>query len=146
MIKITYKQLSDFTTAQTLQKLSSTPTSNKNACHIHHILKEIQVIREKISADYQEKIVALYAVKDDKGEVVRKAGEPLSFDVDQTKTEAFMAAQEAFGDTEAMVNWKPLTMETIADVKISAAEINSLHGLFMEGPELPLGDNVHPIR
>src|SRR5882724_7195059 len=129
-VTMKYVDISSFEFAQAVQKISQTPVDNKTACAIHRITKQLNVVREKISKDYQEKIVELFAKRDDKGEVVRPKDNPSGFDIDETKQEEFLKAQEAFGKTEAVLATKPFSPETLKDIKLSARELEVLKELF----------------
>lgn len=139
MIKIQYKQLSDFTTAQTIQKIANTPTSVANANRIRKLVKELQGVRERVSKEYQTEIVDKFADKDENGKAKTDGNSPSGFAMSEENTAKMPAALEEFGKTEAEIEAMPLNASCLSDVKLSATELESLHGMYLEeaGPGLP---------
>jgi len=138
-IKMTYAQLGNFGVAQTLQKIASTPTSNKNACHIHRITKEVQKAREMIVKEFQTEIVEKFGKRDAGGKIIRPADQPKGYEPIEGKEAEMDEAFKAFDAKTITFNCRPLTPSVLADIKISAQEIDALGELFTEteGPGIP---------
>jgi hypothetical protein len=137
-VTMKYSDISSFEFAQAIQKIAQTPVDTKTACAIHRVTKALNSVRLKISADYQDKIVLMYGKKDEKGDVIRPLDNPNGFDVQEEKTEEFKKAQEDFGKTEAVLETKPLSMELLKDIKLSARDLEVLNNLFSD-EETPVG-------
>lgn len=138
-IKMKYSDIGNFGFAQLMQKIAQTATNNRNACHIHKITREITKAREKIADDYQKEIAEVFGKRDEAGQLIRPEGEPKGYDVIDGKEKELEAAHATFGEKLAEINWRPLTPTTLADVKVSAAEIELMKDLFTEdeGPGVP---------
>jgi hypothetical protein len=149
VIKMKYSDIGNFGFSQLIQKISQTPTNNRNACHIHKITRELQTAREKIADDYQAEIVEKFGKRNDKGELIRPEGEPKGFEPIDGQEDAINKAHDEFGNKMAEIKWRPLTPTTLADIKISGAEIELLKDLFTEeeGPGIPnLADRLKSVQ
>lgn len=138
-ITMNYKDIKSFEFAQLIAKLSNTPTINVRANHIRHIVKELNKAGDQISEEYKKDILEVYATRDEKGEIVRPEGDPNGFTPDEAKQKEFLEAQEKFGERKAKINWRPLTPDTLTDIKLTAKELDLLGDLFTEenGPGVP---------
>lgn len=129
---LNYATISGQKFQMTLQKLYNTPTNNKSAGKIGHIVKLVQDALNKMRQDFQSEIVEKFAKRDAEGKIVRPDGEPLGFDLDETKKDEFNKAQENFGKTEVTIDWNPLNPEDMVDMKLSASELTSLESLYSD--------------
>lgn len=138
-LKIKYKDIKSFEFSQLAAKLANSPTINVRANHIRHIIKELNAAGDQISKEYKTDLIDVYAKKDEEGKIVRPEGDPNGFTPDETKMEEFLKAQETFGDREAEINWRPLTPDTLSDIKLTAKELDLLGDLFTDdnGPGVP---------
>lgn len=138
-LKMKYKDIKSFEFSQLAAKLANSPTINVRANHIRHIIKELNAAGDRISEEYKTDLIDVYAKKDEEGKIVRPEGDPNGFVPDDTKMEEFMKAQDAFGDREAEINWRPLTPDTLSDIKLTAKELDLLGELFTDdnGPGVP---------
>lgn len=139
MIKLTYKQVGSFEFSQALAKIANTPTSTKQAGHIHQVVKRVQAGKDQIHAEYKTQIVEKFAQKDDKGKVLTGEDHATGFQMMEGKDEEFQKALAEFEGRQVEVDWRPLTPDTLSDVKLSAREIDLLGPLFSEenGPGVP---------
>lgn len=149
MVKLKYSELSSFGFAQAMQKITTTPTHGQKASVLHKLGKSLGFARERISKEYQAQLVETYGKRDDLGKIIRPEGEPLGFEPIEGKEEEFAKAQEAFGDNMIELDVRPLTLEILSDMKISAQDLEALKGLYIgntdeTGPGVP-GDNVTAI-
>ena len=143
-IKMKYKDVGTFEFGSLMEKLSSTPTSNKNACMISHIYKENKRAREQISEEYKKEVMEKYATRDENGAIKRPSENPDGFIPDETKLEEFKKAQEDFGEKEFVFEWGPLRPAHLTDVKVSAKEIGLMGELFNteDAPGMPQGFGI----
>ena len=150
-LKVKYEQMGRFEFQSLMQKLASTPTSTKVACHIHQIVKRVSKAREQIKQEYIKEIQDVFAERDEKGEIVSTPEMP--FTVPDDKIADYKKAYAAFGDRDALIQWSPLTSQHLSDMKVSASELDLLGELFCEDekPELPMegmdsAGKVHQLR
>ncbi len=146
-IKMLAKDIMSFEFTNLMQKLINTPTENSRASHIHKVYREIERNAKKIRESFKPEILDIYAQKDDKGEVIY--GEQGTYEPIKEKLEEYHKAMEAFEAKEVSVEWRPLTPDSLADVKLTAKEIEILGPLFVEqnGPGVPhlkSMSDVHP--
>jgi hypothetical protein len=137
-IKMKYKDIGGFKFVNMISKISSAPTSNKNACHIHNIVKRINQVREKMLADFDKELTQVYAKKDEKGKLIDDGQGGL--EIIDDKRDEFLKKQDEFGEREFTIDYRPLTPTVLADVKLTAEDIGQLGPLFTEqesGPDLP---------
>lgn len=146
-IKLKFSAMSSFEFATLIQKMASTPTNNKNACAIARVVRDLEKAQKLISDKYQTDVVEFFGKKGEDGKIIRPEGDPTGYEpLEMEKFDEKLAeALEKFGEeNEFEVNAKPLTPTILADMKISAKEINLLAGLFVEdeaqqatGPGVP---------
>lgn len=138
-IKMKYQDIGNFEFQSLMEKLVSTPTSNKNACMIRHVYNEAKRARTQISEEYKRDIMEAFAERDENGEIKRPEGDPGGFMPDPKRLEEFKKSQDDFGLREFVFEWGPLRPSHISDMKVSAKELNILGDLFNEdeGPGLP---------
>lgn len=151
MVRLKYSEISNFQFAQAMQKIASTPTHGQVASQIHKVTKKLTAVRNQISKEYQDKIVATFGKKDEAGAVIRPAGEPMGFEPIEEKQAEFMTAQEEFGNTEVELPVNPFNVQLLGDIKVSAQDLEALKGLYAgnneddaEKPALP--SNVASLR
>lgn len=131
-VTMKYVNISNFEFAQAVQKIAQTPVTNKTACAIRRVTKELNLAREIISKDYQDKIVEVFGKRDEKGELIRPKDQPAGFDVDEAKQPEFLKAQEAFGENTVELKCAPLDSDMLGDIKLSAWELEKLGSLFSD--------------
>lgn len=152
MVTLKYSEVSSFPFAQAMQKISSTPTHGAKASQIHRVTKQLDRLRKQISKEYQEELVNVYGKKDEEGKLIRPEGEPNGFEPDETKQEEFVKAQEEFGNKTVELDVPSFNLDVLADIKLSAQDLEALKGLYMGnyeaqedgGPGVP--KNVASIR
>lgn len=148
-IKLEFNAMSSFEFASMIQKLASSPTSNKNACAIARVVRELEKAQKLISDTYQTEVVEVFGKKGEDGKVIRPEDDPNGYEPLEMEgyDEKLAAALEVFGKHEFEVNSKPLTPSILADIKISAKEINLLKGLFTEDEaQQNAGPGVPPLQ
>lgn len=130
MIKLTYKQLSNYQFQTAMQKIAATPTNNRAASRIRHVIKATQVLIEKMGENFKKDVLENYATKDEKGNVKYDTqGNP---EIDTTKAEEFSKDQEEFGKREAFIDREALTSEDLQDTKLSASELLAIGDVFSD--------------
>lgn len=153
-VKLEYQKISSFEFTQTMQKIANVATNNRAASHIRHVIKALDPARKEMGDAYIKEIMEVFGVKNEDGTLQRPEGEPQGFIPDETRTEEFLKAQEEFGKRIFIVKWRPLTPDTLVDIKLSAKELDVLGDLYSEenGPGLPYPitgpnpDNVTQLR
>lgn len=140
-IKMIYKNIMNFEFSSVMQKLVSTPTSNKSACMIRHIWKESERAKKQISEAYKDDIMNKFAERNESGDILVNPEDQGGFHPDPKRIDEFIKAQEDFGNTEFVFEWGPLRPSHLTDMKLSGKEIDSLGDLFNEedGPAMPIG-------
>lgn len=150
MVTLKYSETMNFGFAQAMQKITNTPTHGNVASQIHRVAKQLTFARDKIQKEYQEKIVAVFGKKDDKGAIIRPEGEPNGFEPIEEKVEEFKKAQDEFGENTIELDCQPFTVQMLGDIKVSAQDLENLKGLYVgnqttsEKPEIP--SNVASLR
>ena len=147
-IKMKYKDLGSFEFTQVIQKLANTPMSAQKANHIRHVVKEVRKAKEQIIAEYKKDVMEVFGERDEKGALKLPEGEPVGFVPKEAEISAVDKANEAFGEREAIIKWRPLTPSTISDVKLTAMELDLLKDLFSEeeGPGVPTNLMPFPMK
>lgn len=135
MIEMTYNQVSSFDFLRTIQKVAAIPTNPKTAYKIKKLVDAIQRQKKIISGEYQKEIVDTYALKDEKGELVKPKEGPHEFEVIPEKREEFQTAQNDFSTRTFKIDRTPLTIDELGDMKITAAEINNLGPILADAEE-----------
>lgn len=135
MIQLKYNEISSFQFAQAMQKIASTPTHGAKASQIHKITKALSKVRDEIAKQYQAEIVDVYGKKDEAGKIVRPDGEPNGFEPIEEKQTEFLAAQEEFGKKTVDLPVQAFSLDTFADIKISAQDLEALKGLYAGNEE-----------
>lgn len=139
-IKLTAKVVMSFEFAQLMMKLHNSPTSNIKAGHINHIYSEIEKYAKPLRETFKKDIIDVYAEKDEKGNLVPFEGAGgEGFKIIEGKIEEFHKASEAYENTPVEIKWRPLTPDTLADIRLTGKEIQLLGPLYVEenGPGLP---------
>lgn len=141
---MTYKQVGSFEFSQAMAKIENTPTSTKSASHIRQISKRVKAGKDKIHDEYKSDIMDVFAVKGEDGKAKVSENQPGGFEMVEGKDEEFNKAFQAFEAREVEVDWRPLTPDTLADIKLSAREIELLGPLFSDdnGPGVPTLQSV----
>lgn len=141
-IKMKYSDIMSFEFSNTMHKIASKDTSNKNACHIAKIVKLCQEARNNAMKDFQKNVAEVFGKRDEAGKLIRPEGQDQGFEPMDGKEEEIFKAQELLGETEFEVKWKPLTPSVLADVKLSAKDIDALKNLFSEEEPAPVGPGL----
>lgn len=143
-IKMKFKDVGSFEFASTIQKIAAKETSNKNACAINRIVRELDNGRKKIQETYQTEIAEKFGKRNEAGELIRPEQEPKGYDPIEGQEKELEAALEKFGESTFEMSCKPLTPSILSEMKLSANDIRLLGDLFSEdepsaGPGVPLG-------
>lgn len=117
MIKIPYKDVSDFNFQTALQKLAGATTDGHSAYKIKKVWVGVKKAREAIAEEYKKDIMPKYVKLDEKGEWT-----PETFQVDPAKEAEFIKAQDEFGAKVIEIDRPQLTMSDIRSVQLSALE------------------------
>jgi hypothetical protein len=135
--RMTYKSVMSFEFTNLVQKLVNTPTSNKNASHIHKIYKALDAAGTKIREEFKAEVLSKFALKDENGGI--KTDEHGTYEPDPAQMEEYNKAMTEFEARECVIDWRPLTPDTLSDVKVTAKEIDLLGPLYSEqnGPGVP---------
>lgn len=138
-ISIKYVDIKNFDFSNLIAKLSNTATTNNRANHIRHVLKEYNKCIDQISEEFKTEVADKFAVKDEAGKIVAPENDPNGFSVIEGQEEAFQEACKEFGLKVCVINYRPLTPDTLADVKLTPKELNLLGDLYTEenGPGVP---------
>lgn len=139
MMKMTFKQVGSFEFSQAMAKIENTPTSTKNAGHIHQIVKRVKAGKDRIHEEYKTDIMEKFAKKGEDGKALVSEHQPGGFELTEGQEEAFNEAFKEFEAREVEVDWKPLTTTTLDDVRLSARELELLGPLVVDesGPGVP---------
>lgn len=144
MIKLSYGRFMSFPFTQVLQKIAGSQFPIKQAYTIKKLADKMQTERNRISTEYQA-LMLLYAKKDEKGEVVHPDknddGTPNlnSFDVDDAQMEAYKKAETAFGEKEVTFDFPKFSLDSLASLSFSPAEISLLEAVLQDPDEKPEG-------
>lgn len=140
-MKMKYKDIGSFEFQNLLQTIRAAKTSNVNACMINGIWKQVKAAREQIMNEYTEEVMNVYAVRNEDGSIQIPEGQQQGFSPIPGKEEEFTKAQDAFGEKEYNFTYGPFKPSHLADVKLSAKDLETLGVLFDEkaGPALPVG-------
>ena len=145
-LKISYKDLSSFEFAQTMQKIGSTPTHGQLASRIHKVVKALDRARKAVRDEYRKEIIETFGKRDDKGALVRPQDNPEGFEPIEEKKDEFLKAHDAFGDRQADLDVKPFTVDMFGDMKISASDLENLGEMYAGNHEPAAAENVKAIR
>lgn len=127
---MTYQQLRELNfSMQLIGKIFSTPMKGKTTLKVKKIfdclINQSKIVQEEAAVDLEAK----FAKKDEKGEVIRPEKDPFGFEVDEAKAEEFAAAREAFNKKEFVLNRGKLTLDDLAEVKLSVTEMTIMEPL-----------------
>lgn len=129
MIKLKYSQFMAFPFSQSVQKLTSQNFPAKTAYQMKLLVEKMQKKREQISGEYLQ-IVNRFASKDDKGEIVHPNPEDKNgFDIKPELMDEYKKAELAFGDTEFTLNVSQLSLDDLAKLEFTPAEMDQLSPL-----------------
>lgn len=144
-IKMTYKQIGGFEFNQAIAKIENTPTTTQKASHIRQLVKRVKLAKEKLHEEYKSDVVEAFSVKGPDGKPIYSEQAMGGFEMDDARGEEFQKALESFEKKEAEIDWRPLTLETLSDIKLTAKELDMLGDLVSEdaGPGVP---NLQSIR
>jgi DNA-binding protein H-NS len=145
MIQLTYKQAMEFEFVRTMRKLATTPMQTHTAYSIKKITDALMSARKKVASEWETDILAIYAKKDEKGEVIRSKEDPERFEILEDKLSEFKAKQEEFGNRVITIERAKLTLSDLASVQLSAAELTALEPLYTENGQDAQAD-VIPIK
>lgn len=121
-----------------MQKIVNQPTQNIKAMHINHVVKEIQRHLDEGVKAYRVDIVDVFAQKDEAGKIIN-GPDTGNFKIIEGKEKEFAETHKKFMEREVEIKWRPLTPDTLSDVRMSAQEIELLGELLIEqnGPGVP---------
>ncbi len=123
------------------QKLANTPTTQVRASHIRKLIKALDQGEEAIKKDYEETVLKKHARLNEDGTLWHPPGDPAGYEFLEESKEQMPQIHEDFGKREVSIEmqWRPLTPDTLADFKMTAAEMDLLGDFFSEesGPGLP---------
>lgn len=138
--QVKYSVLKSEQWGQLIGKLSHTPTAAAKAAHIKKLINAISVANDFIASDFKGTMLDKFAKKNEDGTLVTPEG-PDSYEIIEEKTAEFQEALKPFGEqlVEVRLEGRPLTPDTLSDVKMSAAEMELLGNLYCEqnGPGVP---------
>ncbi len=139
-IKLKIKDAGAVTLQNLMYQIGQIKTSNKNASKIRKIMKEFQRVRVEIADKYAKEIMEVFGQKDEAGNLLRPEGEPNSFIPVEGKEDELIAANKEFGEQEIDFNWEPLNQHILADMKVSASDLETFGALYVEqeGPGIPI--------
>lgn len=133
MIEITYSVLCrNQNFAMAMQKLVSTPCSHDLAKSIMKLNEGLTKAKRHVETEYKTKILDVFTKRDDKGNIVMKKDSHNEFEVLDGKDDDLKAAQDIFWDTKAEIGRKPLFMGNLAEIKMSAQELDALQPICIE--------------
>lgn len=139
-LKVKYSIARGESFSMLLAKLANTATTNARACHIKKIMKGLEKLHKQIMEEFKKDILEAYAVKKEDGSGIKYKDEMESdFDLLEGKEKEYQEALKTFGEREGTIEWRPLTPDALADIKLSARELDLLGELFSEenGPGVP---------
>lgn len=143
--------MSSFDFTQVMTRVANHQTLPQKALHIRRLIKELERNRTIIHEEFKKEIMEVFGQKNEDGTLKTPEGAPGEYIPIEEKTEEMVKAQESFGKKLATLNWRPLTPDTLGDLKLSAKEIEILGPLLTEenGPGLaanfaPPGAGVPP--
>lgn len=139
-IKLKYKDLSRMN-QMLVQKLTNTPLHPQKANHIRKVMNEVFRVKEVMREDYK-KISEKFGERDlETKAVIVIENDPtgIGFKVPEAEQKNFEDAIKDFDNIECEVKWRPLTPDTLSDIKLSAVELEILGPLYSDenGPGLP---------
>lgn len=120
-MKLSYRTISNFPFQSALQKLANAPLSGRQAYEVNIFSRAIKEAKQKIHDEYKKDLMDKYAVLDEAGKY-----DPDKFVVQPTKEDEFEKEQEAFSDREYSINRAKLPFSIIANLKVSANDIEQL--------------------
>lgn len=136
-IKVTFANLAKIN-PMLIEKLSKTPTTVTRAAHLREIVQQVSNQKEVVHTRYQE-IAKKYGKVDEKGDFTRSEN-AFGFELkDGITTDEVEAAIKEFDKNEVEIKGRPLTPDTLNDIRFSAVEIEQLGALYtnVNGPGLP---------
>ena len=137
-VKVKYGEMSGFEFTQVITKIANTPTTSVKAAHIRRVMKELERNRKAIHEEFKKEIVEVFAQKSEDGKLLEPEGAPGEYLVLEGKEEERNAAVKVFGEKVATIAWRPLTPDSLSDVKVTAKELDLLGELYTDdnGPGL----------
>ena len=141
-VSIKYADVGGFKFAELIQRIVNHPTDGSSAYHIKQLTKELEKGRKQIHTEYMVEVREVYAKRTEDGKIDTEGGDPKDenyFQPDETKMDAFMKAQDAFGARNLTLACRAVTPRMLGDMKISAKELDLLGELYSleEGPGVP---------
>lgn len=129
-IRMSYQQLREINfSMQLIGKIFNTPMKGKTTLKMKKIfdclINQSKIIQEEAAADLEAK----FAKKDENGNVIRPEKDPFGFEVDEAKAEEFARAREEFNKKEFVLHRAKLTLDELADIKLSVTEMTILEPL-----------------
>lgn len=135
MVTLKYSNLSTFQFAQAVQKIASNPTHGQKASQIHKVIKVLSRARDEMTKAYETQITEVYGKRDEAGKLIRPPNAPNEFEPIEEKIEELKNSQKNFFDTSVELDCSPFTLDLIADIKISAQDLEALSDLYIGNRE-----------
>lgn len=137
VIKVTFAELAKIN-PMLIEKLSKTPTTVTRASHLREIVQQVSNQKALVHERYQD-IAKKFGKVDEKGKF-ETAENAFGFSLKEGVTDAqVVEAIEEFDKNTVEIKGRPLTPDTLNDIRFSAVEIEQLGSLYtnVNGPGLP---------
>lgn len=144
MIKMTYQQATSQQFVTAFQRLAGTQFSAQVAYKIKKLADHITRAKKQIAVEY-EALVNQYAKKDEHGNLVKPEG-GMGFDVEESKQEEFIKAQEEFGKKEFTLEYEPFYLYEFGNAQFTAADLSFLEPIWQEAPEMVPGASNNVVN
>ncbi len=103
-------------------------------------MKRIDAARTKASEDYKVEILDHYFEKNEDGTFKRPEDDPQGYVPLEAKKEELKKVDEDFHNREVVIDWTPMPLSVLSDIKLSGNDLIALDLLVndaQEGPGLP---------
>jgi hypothetical protein len=125
---MTYSQLRQLNmNMQLVQKLVTIPLVTPQATYqLKKIFDNLRAYSTKIQEELEEVLVKPFAMRDEKGEIIRPEGRPMDFDIAPEKRADFEKAQEEFYNKTLTVDRVKLKLSDFSRTPLSVADLDAL--------------------
>ncbi len=143
----TYKEIGSNGFQQLMMKLANTPTTNYNAAKIHWVTKAFKKAQEQITSEFKAEFIEKFGQKGEDGKLLNN-----EFNIMEGKEIEYQEAIKVFEAKTYDFVCRPLSVDVLSDIKITATEIELLGDLFTEkrGPGVPMNavehSNIHSLH
>lgn len=132
-MKMQYEKLVNRDFVGAMQKLHRANVPGKLAFKIKRLGDALEEKRKKIVSEYQTELAEKFAARDEKGQIKRPEGDPANFDIDETKREDFLKAQQTFMTREFTLDIPPLKSMDLEQLsEITAVELKVLEPVYVD--------------